>query len=828
LKILRKVAFYFGLTLAVVVASLFISVFLFKDEILNRFIEQANRHLNTPVKIGRMDVSLFHSFPQLSIVCTDVYIEDSHSGQYPLLTAKQISFQLNPLEAYQGVYHIHGLEVVNSETHLKINARGEVNYAITKVVTDSLFGSGSLRFNLSNIALVQCRVHYLDLQHADDFIFFGQELKANIESENDVYTIAAHGQVTTEKIATGSLSLLQNKNFSITTRLIYNDEERNLMIQPSEVTLKKSVFHVQGSYRWKQKNTIQLTGSGKNTDIQTLLSLLPEESAAPLQQYRSKGEVYFNLRMQGEISKTANPSLSIDFGFTDATFTHPEFSSTVEHASLEGSFATASIKDLSNATLSLKNISGQLNSKSFTASLVMQHLSDPDVIFSFQGELDAASVLGFYPVPGIHEVSGTVVADVSFEGKPAWLKSKATAQQAATLGTVEIHNLHLSYGKKDITLANLNGVLQFNNNDIAMSNLGGQLNSSDFLLNGFFKNGVTFLLFDNQPLGIEADLTSQSLYLDEVFDLAFRLDSANTTSTNLTFGISENLHLKFNCDVDYLRYKKFSARNIKGDLRVTGQKAISKQITFNALGGAMLFTGIVDAQNPRVIGLSSAFRLSDISLDSIFFVFDNFRQDFIRDSHLKGLVQADVTVDVSLKPDLSIFPETLVADIEAVIKNGELNNFEPLYALNKYLDDEGLKALRFGELKNDIHIENKTVFIPQMEVLSNVTALQISGKHTFNQEIDYRIVTPLNTKRKIDLTEAEGAVEEMEGKAKVYLKVTGTTDDYRVQYDTEAVRKKIANDFKKEVQELRDLLKNKKKKKEVELSNEEFEWENVP
>jgi Asp-tRNA(Asn)/Glu-tRNA(Gln) amidotransferase B subunit len=64
-------------------------------------------------------------------------------------------------------------------------------------------------------------------------------------------------------------------------------------------------------------------------------------------------------------------------------------------------------------------------------------------------------------------------------------------------------------------------------------------------------------------------------------------------------------------------------------------------------------------------------------------------------------------------------------------------------------------------------------------------------------------------------------------KSRLFLKITGTTDDYRIQYDTEAVRKKIASDLKKEVQELKEAFKSKSRKqqKEVELSQDEyFDW----
>ena len=246
------------------------------------------------------------------------------------------------------------------------------------------------------------------------------------------------------------------------------------------------------------------------------------------------------------------------------------------------------------------------------------------------------------------------------------------------------------------------------------------------------------------------------------------------------------------------------------------------------MGGDLSLSGIVDAKNHKAIDILTTAKLNSIHLDSVFYVFKNFNQDFIEDKHLKGLTTADVTFELTLNEKLKLFPETLIADISTVIKNGELNNFEPMKSLNKYLDDEGLSKLRFADLKNDIHIENKTIYIPQMEVRSNVTTLQISGTHTFDQQIDYRIVTPLRNKNKVNLTEATGAVEEQGGQLKLFLKVTGTTDDYRVQYDTEAVKKKIVSDLKKEVQELKDAFKNKgvKKKKEIELSTEEFDWEN--
>jgi hypothetical protein len=822
LKAIRNIITYFLLAVAVILIALVTAAFLFKDQVISQFIQQANQQLNTPVKIGKMDVSIFEQFPQLSITFHDVYVEDSHTGQYPLLSATKISFQLNPVEVYRGTYRVLGITITDCETNLKINPKGENNYTIFK----KSLSEESVSFKIQNVSLINCRVRFLDLERKDDMVFYTDRLKATINSAKDRYEINASSRITIERMLIDKLSVLENKVFTVTANLLYDDPEKKLTIQPSELTLGKSQFTVQGSYQWKDTNVINLSTVGKNTNLQTLISLLPEKAAARFRQYQSTGDAYFNAQLHGQIGNTKSPSLRIDFGLKNARINHPEYAASLEQTSLEGMLNITALHQPHTATLSLKNITGKLQGKAFRSDLEIRNITDPDLTFAFTGELDAASLFNFYPLKSISRPSGTIYADVSFEGKTAWLKSKATAQQASALGTIDLKKLNFTFSADNIHINDLSGSLQFNKNDLALSNIEGKLGQSDFLLNGFFKNIITWLLFENQPVSIEADLRSQFLDVDQLFLLGFGKPAETTKQPEYEFRISKNLNLKFNCDVARLTYKRFKAANLKGDLLLSNEKAISKNIAFDGMGGKMLFTGSIDAKNPKANALSCAFLLKGIHLDSAFYVFENFQQNFLLDKHLKGQTDAEVMLDIVLNQNLRMFPETLVADISATIRNGELNRFEPLKKLDKYLDDDGLNAIRFADLKNEIHIEKKTIYLPQMEVKTNVSVMQISGTHQFDQRIDYRIVTPLNNKRKINLQEATGAVEEMEGRSKLFLKITGTTDDYRVQYDTEAVKRKIASDLKKEVQELKDLFKKKQKKKEAELSKEEFDWEN--
>jgi hypothetical protein len=823
LKTLGRVVLYLLLTVIVLAAGLIGSVYFFQDTLIQRFVQEANKSLNTPVSIGKISVTALDEFPNLSIVFSNVYIEDSHAEKDTLLTAKTISFRLNPIDVWNGNYDVKGLTVSHSYTRLYINAIGIPNYDILKPRGKD--GGDGISFNLKDVLLSNTRVSYLDEEADLDHLFSGEEITASIEVEGDMYRILANGDVTTHHVGVSKRQFLVNKTFQADADVDYDDENKVVLINPSILNLGPAKFDINGTYSFKEKNEIDLLAEGKNTDIQTILALLPSDFSKQFEEYVSEGNVYFTAKVKGELSAQRDPMLSLTFGCSDATVLQPKFNSSITNANLEGSFATPSFSSLDRAELFLKGIHGELNGKQFDADFSLQDFARPYVNLVFKGELDAQSILQFYAIPGLNAMSGTIRADVTFSGEIDNLKNRATAQKVKAGGTLELIDLNMSIGKKEVQLTQLSGALQFNNNDLTLTNTMGRLGKSDFLLNGVFRNSITFMLFENQPVGIEADLSSVHIDLDELMNIMYGEDQKE----GFTFSLSPNVNLNFNCELGSLHYKRFTPEAIKGNLLIKNQMAIARNVSLNDLGGDFALNGIIDARDPKAIDVVSSLSIVGAHLDSMFYAFENFDQTFIEDKHLKGQVTAEVATEMTVNEKLKLIPETLVADITATIKNGQLNNFEPIQSLNRYLDDEGLAHLRFADLKNEIHIENKTILIPQMEVRSNVTHITLRGTHHFDQSIDYRVTAPLRNKKKIDPDEAFGAVEQDDaGELQVFLKIIGTTDVYDVSYDKQALKKKLAGEMRKEFQEMREAFKRKgkQKKKELELSEEEFDWDN--
>ncbi|NJN42622.1 MAG: hypothetical protein HC811_10725 [Flammeovirgaceae bacterium] len=152
------------------------------------------------------------------------------------------------------------------------------------------------------------------------------------------------------------------------------------------------------------------------------------------------------------------------------------------------------------------------------------------------------------------------------------------------------------------------------------------------------------MLFEDQPIGIETDLKSNFIDLERLFELGF----TETGTDGYDFSISPNIHLNFNCDIGRLHYKRFKPTSITGNLLVKNQMAVFRNVHMNGLGGAMNFDGIVNAQHQNAIDVSSQFNVAGIHVDSVFYIFENFKQTFIEDRHLKGQAYADVMMELTL------------------------------------------------------------------------------------------------------------------------------------------------------------------------------------
>ena len=182
------------------------------------------------------------------------------------------------------------------------------------------------------------------------------------------------------------------------------------------------------------------------------------------------------------------------------------------------------------------------------------------------------------------------------------------------------------------------------------------------------------------------------------------------------------------------------------------------------------------------------------------------------DKHIKGELTGLVNFSAGLDERMKIKKETILADCDVVIQDGELSGFEPMRKLSRYIDVEELEDVKFSTLTNQIFIRNEEVIIPKMDISSSAFDITGSGLHGFDKNFTYKVKVSLSEllskkAKKSDKKESEWVIED-DGLGRVFIPliIEGTDQGTEVRYDRKGALQNVRDQFKEEKKELREIL----------------------
>jgi hypothetical protein len=227
--------------------------------------------------------------------------------------------------------------------------------------------------------------------------------------------------------------------------------------------------------------------------------------------------------------------------------------------------------------------------------------------------------------------------------------------------------------------------------------------------------------------------------------------------------------------------------------------------------GTVNLKGDINATHKDSILISCDAKIKGLDVHELFYEMENFQQNTLTDKNLRGRTDVDLQFASRWSSDLSINPQTVIADGNIKIFNGELIDFSPVLSLSRFVKLSELQHIHFSTLENNIQIHDRKIFIPSMEIKSSALNLTASGTHAFNNIVDYSIKLLLSDilgKKVRDENSEFGVVEDDGlGKSSLFLRMTGAADNPKFAYDKKAVMKKIQTDIKTEKLTLKDIFK---------------------
>jgi hypothetical protein len=778
-------------------------VLIYEKDVVNLVIKELNKHLKTEVRIDpeNIDLTILKSFPDCAIEFKELTAMDSKDfgSTDTLLYAKRLSLAFNIKDLFNKNYSIKKITLDQAQCYLKVDKKGNANYMVWKS-DGTNEGADSLKFALEKICLTKVELIYKDSKHRIKLNTSIKELNFTGKFNNENYTLKSDGRAFVNLFQVEKVKYLNDKNVKFDIE--FEVTGSTYTIKKSESFINETHIVSNGSFVIKDSlQSLDVNFNGKNLDISTTLSLLPEQFRNKITDYESDGEFYAS----GECHyKNGQPFvLRSDFGIKKASITYKQQNTTLRNVNLTGSIELTE----KYSSLKLKNVSAELNSNTFTGDVELSNFEDPYLKLKFAANTKLEELMAFYPIDTLQEVSGSINVTAEIEGLISEMKSNAYSPAIQAKGKAVISDLKAKFKQSDKLINIPEGELQLNDRHLNVYGLKLIKGKSDVMLVGEMPNFLSYLFDAKVPLTIIARVTSENIELEDF------LFGAGKSSETSSVAISDKLDFNISVDVKHLSLGKFTADNIKGNMLLKNQKVALRDLMLNVTDGEVKLNAFADASGEN-IKVSADCELNKLNIRKLFTQLNNLGQTTIQDVNLKGYVTASIdfaaTWDRKLNADLNSI--NLTSSI--LIERGELIGFKPLESLAKYIDVNELRHIRFSTLQSAVEIKNRVITIPRTSIKSNAINLELWGKHTFDNIIDYHIQLLLSellakkarTNKNFD-EELSLVENDPDNRRSVFILMTGPIDNPSIKYDRKGAKEKIKQDIKQEKQNLKQLLK---------------------
>ncbi|MDX5319852.1 MAG: AsmA-like C-terminal region-containing protein, partial [Bacteroidota bacterium] len=610
-----------------------------------------------------------------------------------------------------------------------------------------------------------------------------------------VFLAKLEGDVLTQ-IEQGEKILVRPKLVHLNSEIEVNQTKELLFFKKTFLGIEDLAFELDGQWSIGEENSGKLRIETKDAAIKKLLSLLPGDIKNQLEEYGSSGE----LNLSGLLNQDAkgNISFKADFGVENGSLFLKEFGEGLQSIRLKGHVEYSPKKEV----LKLEKFEARLMEDLVKGTLEIHGFDDPGIQLALLGEFDLANLQRVVDLKEYNDSKGKISADLQLKGKLSELKDPTKYRSLFLDGKIKGEHLYLGNDSASNQLSDVNAFIELKASECSIHRLDAIWNQQKFQIRGEAKNYLAYL-FNDETLRILGRLKADKLHF-----LPPKTESSKTNDT-AGFLLPDRILLEAEVEVGELVFESFQANNIQGRVLLNNERLDLRHLQFESCQGKIQMVGNwtkrENGQQPVVVNAT----LEKVNIQELFRQFENFGQQEITDKNLKGRLNGNIDLGFFFDADFNFLPKTLYAFLDLRIDGGELNHYEPLKALSKYVRVEDLENVRFKTLENQIEIRDEIIFIPSMEIQNNAMNLHLEGQHSFSNEMNYSIKLQLKDVLAgpyiKDHEEAE--FEKEEDGVSVFVRMSGTPDKLSIRYDSKKARKNFKQEMKKEQKTVKEILK---------------------
>jgi len=790
----------------------------YEEPVRNYIVGEVNKRLQSPVHVSDINFSLLERFPSASLVMDSVWAEENlvKIGEPDtLFFFRKVYLNLNLFDIIDGQYKINEIETRDGFMRLLVDENGYDNYHIWVTSQDS---TGFL-LELDKVHIETTDFRYENRLRRQIYDLNAEDMYFNGRFSNENYTMSVKGQGHVNDISIKGTSYLGNRDVAVESELDIVTETQHYGFRNGHILIDDVLdFGVTGSF---EKDGIDLKIAGHELDIIKALSLLPSGSVSAFDQYESAGFLTFDCTLKGVFGKTENPALQAKFSFQNASISKKGSNWSLTQLYGNGDVSNGSAKNFATTTLNFPQLKGKLNGDDFQANFSVKNLIQPTIEGRAQLDSDIEGLTTFVPVEGLEAGTGRIAIDATINTtlkNPSDSKARDFLNAEAS-GTVRIEDAQLKLSNDFRDYAIDTAVLSIQNNALVIDEYRGRINDCSVKLDGRANGFLNYFFSETGILDITGNIEVGVLNLEELFPTR----DSDDDDASVVVAFPQRARWKLHVLADRFQTGKFIAEDVSGNLGMDAFKVEATNLDFNSQEGAV--SGRIGlyrfAENQ--FGLRTKFEATDVDSKTLFQTFNEFGQDFITSDVLQGDLSANIEFQAFCDSVFSIQTQSIVSTIDIQMTKGGLTGFQPLIdiadevkkkpMLRLFISVDELRKrledVQFDTLHNEITIRDGIITIPSMSIRSSAVNLNVSGTHTFDHKIDYQMDFALSeflelNDRKEDYNEY--VQRDDQGKTRLYLSMTGTTDDFEVNVKRTDFNRSVKEEIKSEKQTVKNLL----------------------
>ena len=355
---------------------------------------------------------------------------------------------------------------------------------------------------------------------------------------------------------------------------------------------------------------------------------------------------------------------------------------------------------------------------------------------------------------------------------------------------VHLDNLTGKFKTHPVSLAGINGKINYQADQLSLEHLKGVVGHSDF--------DVSLLVhLDKSKRRDLITLRANRIDVDEFLSHSTQQPTElHGKEHDKAWSIFDAEFPNIDCklDVGSFKYDDYTINKLTADVKVFHDHHVEiKKIGLETAEGSISGNAVFSGRDKNHIYLEPNLTIHHLNLDKFMVKFDNFGQDYLVSQNVHGYFQGKVTGKIHLHADLVPKLDDSNLKVNMTITKGKLENYAPLIDLGTYFEDKNVAMVQFDTLTNELLLSNGKLSIPQMVICSSLGFLKMEGSQGIlgKMDMDYTIGVPWAMikdvarnkifKRKADDDkDPDEIVKEKNGAKYVYFRVSGDLENYSV------------------------------------------------